>query len=86
MPPLPHHWAYGSVPRRFGGLSTRQLFHGKQTQTLTRRHRGVSLEKTIADLNPFVRGWAGYFGLSQWHELPSLDGWIRRRRRCVAWV
>ena len=53
---------------------------------LTRRHRGVSLEKMIADLNPFVRGWAGYFGLSQWHELPSLDGWIRRRLRCVAWV
>jgi len=35
----------------------------------------------IADLNPFVRGWAGYFGFSQWRELPSLDGWIRRRLR-----
>jgi hypothetical protein len=33
MPPLTHHRAYGSLPRRFGGLSTRQLFHGKQTQT-----------------------------------------------------
>src|SRR5438128_6693531 len=33
MPPLPHHRAYGSVPRRFGGLSARQLFHGKQAQT-----------------------------------------------------
>src|SRR5438477_1924653 len=33
MPPLPHHRAYGSVPRRFGGLSARQLFHGKQSQT-----------------------------------------------------
>jgi hypothetical protein len=33
MPPLPHHRAYGSVPRRFGGLSLHQLFHGKQTQT-----------------------------------------------------
>jgi RNA-directed DNA polymerase len=57
-----------------------------RVRELTRRHRGVSLEKMIADLNPFVRGWAGYFGLSQWHELPSLDGWIRRRLRCVAWV
>src|SRR5438270_13072777 len=53
---------------------------------LTRRHRSVSLEKMIADLNPLVRGWAGYFGFSQSHELPSLDGWIRRRLRCVAWV
>src|ERR1700746_1533005 len=33
MPPLPHHRAYGSVPRRFGGLSTGQLFHGKKAQT-----------------------------------------------------
>jgi glycosyltransferase involved in cell wall biosynthesis len=31
----------------------------------------------IADLNPFVRGWAGYFGFSQSRELPSLDGWLR---------
>src|SRR5882672_7630807 len=33
MPPLPHPRAYGSVPRRFGGLSTRQLFHGDQAET-----------------------------------------------------
>jgi hypothetical protein len=33
MPPLPHHRAYGSVPRRFGGLSTRQFFHGRQSET-----------------------------------------------------
>jgi RNA-directed DNA polymerase len=57
-----------------------------RVRELTRRHRGVSLEKMIADLNPFVRGWAGYFSFSQWRELPSLDGWIRRRLRCVVWV
>src|SRR6201993_3644351 len=51
-----------------------------RVRELTRRHRGVSLEKRMADLNPFVRGWAGYFGFSQWREVPSLDGWIRRRR------
>ena len=33
-----------------------------------------------------MRGWAGYFSFSQWRELPSLDGWIRRRLRCVVWV
>jgi RNA-directed DNA polymerase len=57
-----------------------------RVRKLTRRHRGISLDKMIADLNPFVRGWAGYFGFSQWRELASLDGWIRRRLRCVAWV
>ena len=34
MPPLPHHRAYGSVPRRFGGLSTHQRVHGKQAMIL----------------------------------------------------
>src|ERR1700729_4527958 len=34
MPPLPHHRAYGSVPRRFGGLSAHQRLHGKQAMTL----------------------------------------------------
>jgi RNA-directed DNA polymerase len=57
-----------------------------QVRELTRRHRGVSLERMIGELVPYLRGWAGYFGLSQSHELPSLDGWIRRRLRCVAWV
>src|SRR3954451_22635470 len=33
MPPLPHHRAYGSVSRRFGGLSARQRLHGKQSKT-----------------------------------------------------
>ena len=40
----------------------------------------------IGELVPYLRGWAGYFGFSQSHELPSLDGWIRRRLRCVAWI
>jgi RNA-directed DNA polymerase len=53
---------------------------------LTGRNRGVSLERMITDLNPLLRGWAGYFGLSQLRELPSLDGWIRRRLRCAAWI
>src|SRR5262249_55812169 len=33
MPPLPHHRAYGSVPRRFGGLSTLQFLHWRQSET-----------------------------------------------------
>jgi RNA-directed DNA polymerase len=57
-----------------------------RVRELTRRHRGVSLERMITDLNPLLRGWAGYFGFSQWRELASLDGWTRRRLRCVVWV
>jgi RNA-directed DNA polymerase len=57
-----------------------------RVRELTRRARGVSLARVITDLNPILRGWAGYFRLSQWRELASLDGWIRRRLRCLVWV
>jgi RNA-directed DNA polymerase len=58
-----------------------------RVRELTRRHRGVSVERMIANLNPVLRGCAGYFGLGQLpSQLQSLDGWIRRRLRCVAWV
>jgi len=33
-PPLPHHRAYGSVPRRFGGLSARQRIHADQPEAV----------------------------------------------------
>ena len=57
-----------------------------RVRELTGRHRGVSLERMVRELAPYLRGWAGYFGFSQWRELPSLEGWVRRRLRCVAWV
>jgi RNA-directed DNA polymerase len=57
-----------------------------RVRVLTRRHRGIPVERMIADLAPILRGWAGYFGFSQLSELQALDGWIRRRLRCVAWV
>jgi RNA-directed DNA polymerase len=57
-----------------------------RVRDVTGRHRGVTLKRTIADLNPLLRGWAGYFGFSQGRELESLDGWIRRRLRCMAWA
>ena len=78
---------------RSGGRSsasrsrTTVLCSGKRrVRELTGRHRGVSLERMISELVPYLRGWAGYFSFSQSRELPSLDGWIRRRLRCVAWV
>jgi len=57
-----------------------------RVRELTRRHRGITLERMIRELASYLQGWAGYFGISQWRELQSLDGWVRRRLRCVAWV
>lgn len=44
------------------------------------------MKRMIGELNPLLRGWASYFGFSEGHELGSLDGWIRRRLRCMLWV
>jgi len=57
-----------------------------RVRELTRRHGGIALDRVIGTLNPYLRGWAGYFGYSEWRELASLDGWIRRRLRCIVWV
>jgi RNA-directed DNA polymerase len=58
----------------------------ERVRKATARHRGVTLKRMIGELNPLLRGWAGYFGFSEGHELGSLDGWIRRRLRCMLWV
>jgi RNA-directed DNA polymerase len=51
-----------------------------------RSGRGRSLGQTIEDLNPLLRGWIGYFQLTQTKGLlEELDGWVRRRLRCVLW-
>lgn len=57
-----------------------------RVRELTLKGRGCSLEQTIQKLNPVLRGWANYFRLSQQHRrLEDLDGWLRRRLRCLIW-
>jgi RNA-directed DNA polymerase len=51
-----------------------------------RSGRGQSLSHTIEELNPLLRGWIGYFQLTQSKGiLEELDGWVRRRLRCLLW-
>ena len=51
-----------------------------------RQGRGRTLQTTIEDLNPLLRGWIAYFrhapGVT---VLQDLDKWLRRRLRCVLW-
>ena len=49
----------------------------------TRRTRGASLACVIADLNPTLRGWFGYFKHAHPFIFGVLDGFIRRRLRAV---
>ena len=48
--------------------------------------RGRSLTKVIAELNPILRGWAAYYKLTETKQaLEEMDGWIRRKLRCMLW-
>jgi group II intron reverse transcriptase/maturase len=48
--------------------------------------RGRSLTKVIDELNPILRGWMAYFKLTETKRvLEKLDGWIRRKLRCILW-
>ena len=57
-----------------------------KVRELTRRNSGKSLEQVIANLNPYLRGWAGYFSTSESvYPMRNLDAWIRRRLRSYQW-
>jgi RNA-directed DNA polymerase len=44
---------------------------------------GQSLRETVRELNPFLRGWYGYFKHSFWNVLKDVDGLVRRRLRSI---
>jgi RNA-directed DNA polymerase len=53
-----------------------------RVRALTRRNAPVSLAQMIADLNPLLRGWAGYYAQADvTNRLRVLDSWIRMRLR-----
>ncbi|HKS91426.1 MAG TPA: group II intron reverse transcriptase/maturase [Tepidiformaceae bacterium] len=58
----------------------------QRIRELLRSGRGRSLAHTIDTLNPLLRGWIQYFQLAQAKGiLEELDGWVRRRLRCLLW-
>lgn len=58
----------------------------KRVRELTKRNRGVNLERMIQQLARYLTGWRGYFGFCETRSvLATLDSWIRRRLRCFVW-
>ncbi len=49
----------------------------------TRRNRSGSMTDIIAQINPILRGWMGYFQHSIGNIFPELDSWIRGRLRSI---
>ena len=57
-----------------------------RVRELTGRSWGVSMSHRLAKLAQYVRGWMGYFGISQYYlPVPELDEWLRRRVRMCYW-
>ena len=57
-----------------------------KVRELTRRTRGVSVERMAEELGRYLRGWIGYFGQCQTPSvLEDLEKWFRRRLRSAIW-
>src|SRR3989442_3181736 len=53
---------------------------------VTRRAKGVSIETTIEELAPYMRGWRSYFGFCETPDvLVYLARWVRLRLRAALW-
>lgn len=75
----------GTTPKR--SLAPQAMKRFKQrVRELTRRTRGISLERMIEQVARYLSGWREYFGFCETPSiLRDLDSWVRRRLRCVAW-
>lgn len=73
------------APRR--RIAPKALVRFKErVRELTRRTRGVSLERMVKETATYLKGWRGYFGHCQTPSvLKRLDEWIGRRLRCAVW-
>ena len=67
------------------GIGRKSLDRAKdRLREATRRNRGVSLERMVADANRFIVGWVTYYRNARCRStLLDLDGWLRRKFRCV---
>ena len=51
---------------------------------ITKRNRGISLARMIAQVNAYLSGWLTYFRYAQCKtHLRRLDEWLRHRLRCL---
>jgi len=58
----------------------------ERIRDITRRAKGVSMETTMAELVPYLRGWRTYFGFCETPlVLISLTRWVRLRLRAAMW-
>ncbi|WP_260296019.1 group II intron reverse transcriptase/maturase [Sedimenticola hydrogenitrophicus] len=55
-----------------------------RVRELTHRNNPLSMYQVIQELNKYLRGWVGYFGVHEFKYLfRDLDAWIRSRLRSI---
>ena len=58
----------------------------RRVREITRRAKGVSMETTIEELAPYMRGWRSYFAFCETPQvLLYLTRWVRLRLRAALW-
>ena len=58
----------------------------RRIREITRRAKGVSIETTMEELAPYMRGWRSYFGFCETPRvLVNLTCWVRVRLRVALW-
>jgi RNA-directed DNA polymerase len=58
----------------------------RRVKRLTGRSWSVSMDYRLRKLSEYVRGWMGYYGISEYYDpIPEIDPWLRRRIRLCYW-
>lgn len=67
------------------GIAPKSLDRAKhRLRRITKRNRGISPARMIAEVNAFLSGWVIYFRYAQCKtHLQRLDEWLRHRLRCA---
>jgi RNA-directed DNA polymerase len=67
------------------GIAPKSLEQAKvRIRAITRRNRGIGLDRMVNELNSFLTGWVTYFRHAACRShLKDLDGWLRHKLRCV---
>jgi RNA-directed DNA polymerase len=67
------------------GIAPKSLARAKERlRRITRRNRGIAFVRMIGEVNTFTTGWVTYFRHADCKSaLRELDGWLRRKLRCV---
>jgi RNA-directed DNA polymerase len=58
----------------------------RRVKLLTGRSWFVTMDYRLRKLAEYLRGWMGYFGISEYYRpIPEIDHWLRRRLRLCYW-